>query len=109
MSNGQFGVQLIWDVAISARAFLERVWPLWHAEGGLAPAIASTGASDRSSLFLQRVLVEEYRISADWMTGCPFDQNGEPFSAGFLSENGCRGHSWVMTQGLGGDQPNLAK
>jgi hypothetical protein len=50
----------------------------------------------RSSLFLQRVLQEDYSVEAIWMTGCPRDANGQPFPAGFHKGEQWLGHSWVV-------------
>lgn len=92
--------QTLWDVAVSCRAFLESVWPSWHAERGTSPAILSMWTCSRSSLFLQRVLREDFSVAATWVTGCPHDTDGQPFPAGFYNGHDWQGHSWVVANGF---------
>ncbi|MQP68677.1 hypothetical protein GE253_25590 [Niveispirillum sp. SYP-B3756] len=85
---------------MASRAFLEPVWPSWHAERGQTPPVLSAWTCSRSSLFLQRVLIEDFGIAAAWMTGCPFDEHGVAFPAGFHSADGWLGHSWIVAGDL---------
>lgn len=86
-------------IATTARQFLERVWPHWHAKLGMSPAIPSTGTCGRSSLFLQRVLQDEHGIDAAWVTGR------------FISDSTNDKHSWIEAAGyiidVTGDQFGL--
>lgn len=38
-------------------------------------------------------------VKAAWVTGCPFDASGVPVAAGFRTERGWLGHSWVEAEG----------
>lgn len=104
MSTGRGAQNLLptrlWDAATRSRAFLEDIWPAWHAERGTVPTIPSAWTCSRSSLFLQRVLYEDYSIASNWVTGCPQDEEGHPVAAGFLTEDGWQGHSWLEVPGL---------
>ncbi|NKE46451.1 hypothetical protein HB662_16835 [Roseomonas frigidaquae] len=73
---------------LTARRFLETLWPEWHAERGRPrPAIPSTGTCGRSATFLQRVLAEvgrEAEVRHGW----------------FLAPAGPARHAWVESGGL---------
>lgn len=100
MPVGKIDSQTLWDAAVEARAFLETVWPSWHAERGLTPPTISAWTCSRSSLFLRRVFCEDFGIAATWMTGCPFDEDGAAFPAGFHAADGWHGHSWIVVGDL---------
>jgi hypothetical protein len=87
----------LFQIAASARAFLDPIWPGWHQARGLeAPAIPSTHTCGRSSLFLIQVLREEGFPSA-WVNGIPRLGEGQPELGpyGFFSGVRWEGHTWV--------------
>lgn len=92
-------IETFQPIAITARQFLERVWPHWHAKLGLNPAIPSTGTCGRSSLFLQRVLQDDHGIASAWVTGR------------FIRDGASDKHSWIEAAGfiidITGDQFGL--
>ncbi len=86
--------------ASAARAFLEPVWPLWHAARGTAPAVPSQWTCGRSSLFLQRVLSEDLGVASVWVCGTPrYAEDAEELGPyGFLRDGRWRSHAWVVAE-----------
>lgn len=91
--------EAILAIATDVRAFLEPVWRDWHsAWGGELPTIASENTCGRSSLFLQRALVET-GFAAEWATGLPsLDRPDQP--DGFFDGHIWRSHAWAECDGL---------
>ena len=91
--------EAIHAIATDVRAFLEPVWLSWHsASGGEPPAVASENTCGRSSLFLQRALIDA-GFAAEWVTGVP--ENGHSDDpVGFFDGNVWRSHTWVQCEDL---------
>lgn len=79
-------------IAQSTRRFLETQWSAWHAQRGAHPNILSEGTCGRTSLFLQKLLLEEYQIETAWRTGSPLDSDG---ACGYFFNGKWHGHSWL--------------
>ncbi len=91
--------EAILAIATDVRAFLEPIWHDWHsAWGGDAPAIASENTCGRSSLFLQRALIDA-GFAAEWATGVPSPDRPEQ-PAGLFDGRIWRSHSWVECEGF---------
>ncbi|GAB4067473.1 hypothetical protein KHC28_17885 [Ancylobacter sonchi] len=94
MSNGHR--ELLWDIAVAARNFLEAIWPEWHSAWGEAPAVTSRWTCGRSSLFLVHVLKEQ-GLAARWVSGTPRlgEQEPEIGPYGFFDGKQWQSHAWV--------------
>ncbi|WP_298161417.1 lasso peptide biosynthesis protein [Brevundimonas sp.] len=91
--------EAILAIATDVRAFLEPVWREWHlVRGGEMPSIASENTCGRSSLFLQRALIDA-GFAADWVSGVPSpDHPDDP--VGFFDGEIWRSHAWVQCEDL---------
>ncbi|MCB4768242.1 hypothetical protein LGR54_06455 [Ancylobacter sp. Lp-2] len=93
--------ELLWDIAVAARDFLEAIWPEWHSAWGEAPTVTSRWTCGRSSLFLVHV-IEEHGLSARWVSGTPRlgEQEPEIGPYGFFDGRQWQSHAWVQQGGL---------
>lgn len=91
--------EAILAIATDVRAFLEPVWRDWHlVRGGELPSIASENTCGRSSLFLQRALIDA-GFAAGWVSGVPLpDRSDDP--VGFFDGEIWRSHAWVQCEDL---------
>ncbi|MDP3403854.1 MAG: lasso peptide biosynthesis protein [Brevundimonas sp.] len=89
--------EVILAIATDVRAFLEPVWREWHmVRGGELPTIASENTCGRSSLFLQRALIDT-GFAAEWVSGVS-DRLNDP--VGFFDGEIWRSHAWVQCEDL---------
>lgn len=85
-------IEKLTQYASDTRAFLETVWPRWHKARGIQPSINSTGTCGRSSLFLQKVYLEELAINSNWVTG---GANCGLAHSGYYDGADWNNHSWL--------------
>jgi hypothetical protein len=88
--------QQLFEIAVSARLFIEPIWDEWHRAQGIRPAIPMQNTCGRTSLFLVEALRHE-GISAAWVSGVPrlSEQGPEIGPYGFCSGNRWDSHAWV--------------
>lgn len=91
----------LFTIASAVRSFLEPVWLEWHEAWGEVPAISSRWVCTRSSLFLQKVLRDDFGLAASWKSGTPrLRPDGPEFGGyGFLTPRGWESHAWVEAEG----------
>ncbi len=87
--------QQLFSIAEKVRFFLEPVWVGWQAERGVRPDILSQSLCGKSSLFLQKVLSENFLFKAEWVSGTPFEDGSGHAACGFRAKDGWQGHAWV--------------
>lgn len=80
----------------SVRAFLEPIWAGWHRDWGHELNTGSRGTCVRSSLFLKMVLMQDFEISSDVMSGQPCKLDGSE-AFGFFDGRQWQSHAWVET------------
>lgn len=95
---GMIPADEIETIARAVRAFLEPVWPEWHAAAGRIPEPLSRCTCGRSSLFLARVLEEGFGLAALWTNGTPRLAPGGPELGpfGFRAGGRWESHAWVV-------------
>jgi hypothetical protein len=88
--------QQLFEIAVSARLFIEPIWHEWHRALGSHPAIASRHTCGRSSLFLVEALRHE-GVAALWVSGVPrlSEQGPEIGPYGFYAGDRWESHAWV--------------
>jgi hypothetical protein len=91
----------LFAIARVVRAFLEPAWLEWHRAWGEIPEVASRWTCTRSSLFLQKVLQEDFGLEASWKSGTPrlLPDGPDDCPYGFQTALGWEAHAWVEAQG----------
>ena len=87
------------ELAVSARSFIEPFWHKWHAaRGSDKPDVASKHTCGRTSLFLVKAL-EQDDIAARWVSGVPrLTEHGPDLGPyGFFTGNRWESHAWVLS------------
>lgn len=95
-------IHRLFQIAVSARRFLEPIWHEWHAAWkGPVPPVASTFTCGRSSLFLAEALRHE-GFEAEWQSGTPrLSESGPELGPyGFHTGTRWESHAWVCSGGL---------
>jgi hypothetical protein len=95
-------IHQLFQIAVSARHFIEPVWDEWHrAQGPDRPSPASAFTCGRTSLFLVKVLQTD-GFEAEWQSGTPrlSEEGPELGPYGFHSGNRWESHAWVCCDGL---------
>lgn len=90
-------IHQLFEVAVSARRFIEPIWHEWHlAWGPNPPTVASRFTCGRTSLFLVDVLRHEGK-AAEWVSGVPrlAEEGPELGPYGFFFAGRWESHAWV--------------
>ncbi|GGC92336.1 hypothetical protein [Chelatococcus reniformis] len=84
-------------VATAVRTFLEPTWDIWHASSERREP-PSRGTCGRSSLFLQRVLGEDFAVLSRWTSGTPRLAADAPNLGpyGFHDGRAWQAHAWLV-------------
>ncbi|GLS20656.1 hypothetical protein GCM10007874_36730 [Labrys miyagiensis] len=88
-------------IAGAVRRFLEPAWLEWHRAWGEMPAVPSRWTDTRSSVFLQKVMREDFGLPATWRSGTPrlLPDGPDDCPYGFQTTQGWEAHAWVEVGG----------
>lgn len=94
-------IHQLFQIAVSARRFIEPVWDEWHRAHEWTPPVASRFTCGRSSLFLVDVLRHE-GFEAAWRCGTPrlSEQGPELGAYGFDAGSRWESHAWAGSGAL---------